>query len=172
MKAVLISIQPKWCKLIASGEKTIEIRKTKPNMMLPAKCYIYETKGRTWQNKNEPKMQEGRGAVIGEFVCYRIIPVFRLGGSRFWLNEDLCRAACLSSDEIRKYAAGAEEVYAWKVSELKIYDKPKPLSEFKRWNRTGENAPCANVPSLYPPCKECKECNLKRPPQSWQYVEV
>lgn len=25
MKAVLISIQPKWCELIASGKKTIEV---------------------------------------------------------------------------------------------------------------------------------------------------
>jgi len=31
MKAILMSIQPKWCKLIAHGNKTIEVRKTKPN---------------------------------------------------------------------------------------------------------------------------------------------
>ena len=46
-KAVLISIQPKWCELIASGRKTIEVRKTKPNIPTPFKCYIYQTK-RTW----------------------------------------------------------------------------------------------------------------------------
>ena len=28
MKAVLISIQPKWCELIASGKKTIEVSET------------------------------------------------------------------------------------------------------------------------------------------------
>lgn len=33
MKKVLISIHPKWCELIFSGEKTIEVRKTAP------KCY-------------------------------------------------------------------------------------------------------------------------------------
>lgn len=27
MKSVLMSIHPKWCKLIASGKKTIEVRK-------------------------------------------------------------------------------------------------------------------------------------------------
>lgn len=32
MKAVLISIQPKWCELIASGKKTIEVRKTRPKI--------------------------------------------------------------------------------------------------------------------------------------------
>lgn len=42
-KAVLISIQPKWCELIANGEKTIEVRKTKPKLKPPFKCYIYCT---------------------------------------------------------------------------------------------------------------------------------
>ena len=27
-KAVMLSIRPKWCEKIASGEKTIEVRKT------------------------------------------------------------------------------------------------------------------------------------------------
>ena len=43
MKAVLISIQPKWCAKIASGEKTVEIRKTAPKIEAPFKCYIYCT---------------------------------------------------------------------------------------------------------------------------------
>ncbi len=173
MKAILISIQPKWCKLIASGEKKIELRKTKPNMMLPFKCYIYEAKGRTWQNKNEPKMQEGRGAVIGEFVCYNIVPIEVLphGSIRNWMLYSLAES-CVPYEEMAKYIGYDNTGYGWKIAELKIYDKPEPLIDFKRWNRTEENAPCAHVPSLYPPCKECKECNLKRPPQSWCYVEV
>ena len=44
MKAVLLSIQPKWCELIASGKKTIEVRKTRPKIDTPFKCYIYCTK--------------------------------------------------------------------------------------------------------------------------------
>ena len=43
MKCVLISIQPQWCELIASGKKTVEVRKTKPNLQAPFKCYIYCT---------------------------------------------------------------------------------------------------------------------------------
>jgi len=43
MKSVLISIQPKWCELIASGKKTVEVRKTKPKLQTPFKCYIYCT---------------------------------------------------------------------------------------------------------------------------------
>ena len=45
-KAVLISIQPNWCELIASGKKTVEVRKTKPKLDTPFKCYIYCTKAK------------------------------------------------------------------------------------------------------------------------------
>lgn len=43
MKAVLISIRPKWCEKIASGEKKIEVRKSRPKLQTPFKCYIYCT---------------------------------------------------------------------------------------------------------------------------------
>ena len=42
-KSVMLSIRPKWCEKIANGEKTIEVRKTKPNLETPFKCYIYCT---------------------------------------------------------------------------------------------------------------------------------
>ena len=40
-QAVLISIRPKWCEKIIGGEKTIEVRKTRPKLQTPFKCYIY-----------------------------------------------------------------------------------------------------------------------------------
>lgn len=43
-KAVMISIKPQYCELIAAGMKTIEVRKSKPQIQLPIKCYIYMTK--------------------------------------------------------------------------------------------------------------------------------
>ena len=68
MKEVLISIQPKWCELIASGIKTVEVRKTKPKIETPFKCYIYCTK--QFYRKGDGYFQ-GKycGKVIGEFVC-------------------------------------------------------------------------------------------------------
>lgn len=67
-KAVLISINPKWCELIASGKKTIEVRKTRPKLKTPFKCYIYCT-----YSKNGNAYCKGNeilnGKVIGEFVC-------------------------------------------------------------------------------------------------------
>lgn len=65
-KAVLISIQPKWCGLIANGAKTIEVRKTRPHLAGPFKCYIYCTKPKKY-------FTAGCGKVIGEFVCNKLV---------------------------------------------------------------------------------------------------
>ena len=63
MKAVLISIQPKWCELIASGKKTIEVRKTKPKLETPFKCYIYCTQN-TPYNPVIPMRYEKEGGKL------------------------------------------------------------------------------------------------------------
>ena len=63
MKKVLIPIHPKWCELIFSGEKTIEVRKTAPKLETPFKVYVYCTKERmtripsmyAYLHKNEPR---------------------------------------------------------------------------------------------------------------------
>ena len=85
MKSLLMSIHPKWCELIASGEKTIEVRKTAPKP--PFKVYMYCTQPKG--NFNCPKWTYGKyleghkdyfevngtqsnGKVIGEFVCERV----------------------------------------------------------------------------------------------------
>ena len=69
MKAVLISIQPKWCELIASGKKMVEVRKTKPKLETPFKCYIYCTKPKELFDLS---YDVSFGKVIGEFVCDQI----------------------------------------------------------------------------------------------------
>lgn len=60
MKSVMISIQPKWCELIASGKKTVELRKTKPDIDTPFKVYIYCTK---------PKGKYDYGLCIDRGIC-------------------------------------------------------------------------------------------------------
>lgn len=87
MKAVLMSIQPKWCELIANGKKTVEVRKTKPKLDTPFKVYIYCTNSKKvlWILRNNERNSnkiasiftakdvggatKANGKVIGEFVC-------------------------------------------------------------------------------------------------------
>ena len=183
-KAVLISIRPKWCEKIASGEKTVEVRKTRPKLDTPFKCYIYCTSGKPDLNipiSPERLMQDyldtgsmqslncplGNGKVIGEFTCDRITNLF--ANSRFWMAEDDIIRTCLSADEIRKYANGADEIYGWHISNLCIYDTPRELGTFQRV--CPHDAYCENCPDWME--MECSEetVRIKPPPQSWRYVE-
>lgn len=194
MKSILLSIKPKYVELIARGEKTIEVRKTAPKEV-PFKCYIYESRngGHRCKHCNEkdscysyaPKnvgCYNGRGKVIGEFICNRIEMVNAkcsdYGIDLFY--HDCLTNGCLTEREIEKYFNVPEDRdlramkgngYVWNISDLKIYDKPRELSEFSR--------PC----SYSGLCFSCKRtsfkkdgnllCNTKitRPPQSWCYVE-
>lgn len=169
MKSVLISIQPKWCELIASGEKTLEVRKTKPKMKTPFKCYIYCTK--TFYRKGDGYFQ-GKycGKVMGEFVCRGILPIsvkYSDINSRIALRK--FPFTCLTDRDIIDYIGNGKQGYGWHISDLVIYDKPKKLSDFKKYNRT-----CYydHLGLAQPKCKDCKGCQVDRPPQSWCYVET
>ena len=67
MKAILLSIRPEWCDLIIRGQKTIEVRKTRPKLETPFKVYIYCTGHDGWVMKS-PKagVQKMDSRVIGE----------------------------------------------------------------------------------------------------------
>lgn len=178
MKAVLISIRPEWCEKIASGKKTIEVRKTRPKLETPFKCYIYCTVPRypheDFVETDYPKPQfYGGGKVIGEFTCNSVTNLF--SNSRFWLDEDDILHTCLSAAEMRKYANGANGLYGWHISGLKIYDTPKELSAFYRTcpglNDVGMCWACDKAVGEEHDCGVNGEVHLSRPPQSWCYVE-
>lgn len=193
MSDVLMSIQPKWVEKIANGKKTVEVRKSKPKLETPFKVYIYCTKSKNHFLQSKDNMffyceesdfigkhgaglyQRLNGKVIGYFVCdsfYGITNFLPYDGEdcHHSVTQGVLEQTCLEDYEIDEYL-GKKDGYGWHISQLKIYDKPKELSEFKRWNRTEENIPCAHTKWLYPDCKDCKACNLTRPPQSWCYVE-
>lgn len=74
MKAILMSIKPKWCKKIFSGEKTVDVRKVAPKLETPFKVYVYQTKYRLCNkfiNEVLNTVYDG-GKVVGEFVCDRV----------------------------------------------------------------------------------------------------
>ena len=172
MKAVLISIQPKWCELIASGKKTVEVRKTKPKIETPFKCYIYCTQGKgITDNFRIQNNDLGNIKVIGEFVCDRIQEITYTQIYNFGRYKDVCEAETrldfYALDDYLKQKNG----YSWHISNLVIYDKPKELSEFKPYNRTEDDCKFSNLGYAIPKCEDCHECYVKRPPQSWCYVE-
>lgn len=153
--SVLISIRPMWCKLIASGEKTIEVRKTRPKKT-PFKAYIYCTKGGP-ALFCRPSQRIGNGKVIGEFVCDRITEI-QLTDEGY--DFDVPKMTSLKYEEMEDYLGG-KNGYGWHISELKIYDEPKELSDFRLYNTS------VVIEDGFPmPTHE-----IRRPPQSWMYVE-
>ena len=171
MKAVMISIHPKWVEKIANGEKTIEVRKTAPQEV-PFKCYIYETKGQyvKFTHGAHTKYGYGRGKVIGWFICDKVDEYHYDYCDGVDIDDDTILETAIDREDINIYAKG-KPLYGWHISDLKIYDNPKELSEFSR--------PC----SYSGLCFSCKRtsfkkdgnllCNTKitRPPQSWMRVE-
>lgn len=175
-KAVMLSIRPKFCEKIANGEKTIEVRKTRPKLATPFKCYIYCTQPKypheDFISTDYPKPQfYGGGKVIGEFTCERIFPIniFDNGSIQNWLFEHMERS-CLTYEELADYIGNGKTGHGWHISGLLIYDQPRELSEFQR-----ATDPCDSCHAEYTwECTDCKKLggNIKRPPQSWCYVEA
>lgn len=192
-KAVLISIRPEWVEKILAGEKTLEVRKNRPNMETPFKDYIYCTKASVkYQTicgchvlnsdelyrhpeqgikhgdsielmlcENYTKDNFLNGKVVGEFTCDRIYELAPINHA----PDDVEKQACLTREEIVNYLKGTG--YGWHISDLKIYDQPKLLSEF---SRPFENC-IGKVCDEYG-CDYCENGgHIKRPPQSWYYVE-
>lgn len=119
-KAVLISISPKWCDLIKSGKKTVEIRKTYPNIDKNFKCYIYET-----------LKENGIGKVTGEFICDRIFPVscyYSNPEHRLAYREQPCTA--MTDRQMIDYLGNGKKGYGWHISNLVIYDEPIDIYAF------------------------------------------
>ena len=150
MKSVLISIKPEWCELIVRGKKTLEVRKTKPKLKTPFKCYIYCTKApKGWFWLDSPSVRRD-GSIIGEFICDTFV-IDKTFGHDALFNG----AACMTEINCAIYSC-VSPLYGWHISELKIYDKPKELSVFNGIKTVRDGFEVRL---------------LERPPQSWCYVE-
>lgn len=164
MKAVLISIRPKWVEKIARGEKTLEVRKTRPKLETPFKCYIYCTGVKRSplgeyvevHRKTGGAVDEWQEKVMGEFTCDRIDRVlWNDYGTGYDCSDDDVVAACLTRDELDAYGKHGP-LYMWHISGLKLYDTPKELVQFDGLRETKFGL---------------EPWRLERPPQSWCYVE-
>lgn len=185
-KSVLISIRPKWCELIASGKKTVEVRKNRPKLDTPFKCYIYCTKAKNkaeilWTGAEQvigKVSDQSNGKVIGEFVCdeildYKLADVSTDVGVFYYYERYTTQTSydinslddCLTDYELLDYGY-YKNLCGWHISNLKIYDKPKELSKFIKCTYPFDCCVCDFWDSTYLVCAK-----PIRPPQSWCYVE-
>lgn len=208
MKAILMSIHPVWCEKIFNGTKTIEVRKSRPKLETPFEVLVYCSKGQElWGNGEqlwkgidenedletvftlEPNLSWLNSKVIGSFICDEVKEfTFSNYEAEYRINHADLSATCLNYPDLIGYGKG-KTLYGWHITEPKLYDTPKKLSEFRK--------PCVDK---YEYCQGCKHglitippdeeeyalyhggyyeffdtvClnTVSRPPQSWCYVEV
>ena len=203
MRAIMKSVSPRICEKVANGDCTILVSKTAPKCEVPFKGYICCTSAKPYLYKeaNPPfglfldsELYKGKGyddrlfsgKVIGDFICDEIIEWQYDSGHQYYVEyPDDCtsyfpylkchsEATGLKCSEIEKLGKG-KPLYGLHISDLKIYDKPKELSEFERpCTYKGICYSCERfrpngipLPAPYGFC----ETKITRAPQGWCYVE-
>lgn len=143
MKSVLIRIRPHRCAKIVSN-KTIEVRKTRPKLETPFKAYIYCTMSDARDRYNILELHGADGKIRkanGKVMGEFVCDKVYELAPINHAPDGVEQQACLTREEIVRYLRGVG--YGWHISDLKIYEQPRKLEEF----------------------------GVKRPPQSWMYVE-
>lgn len=176
-KSVLISIQPEWCRQIANGKKTVEVRKSRPQLETPFKVYIYCTCGKgndrdsllycsrnygiLTTKKSYADFLIARGhtilsrKIIGEFICdkvYTYSTCLAFQSDNDISTEEIENKSCLSEIELFKYEC------------------PKSQKEFGVI-KVGLFAWNISDLVIYDAPKELFEFGKTKPPQSWCYVD-
>lgn len=152
MKTIIATIKPCYLNAIRTGKKTVEVRKTAPEPPFRVLC-----------------CESGSGGKIkAEFICnetFRFLrhcePHDELPGSpcEYWIEweeggnwigeaeSDLFVATMLNITELDQYIGAKRVAYGWGVSNVIDYCSTKSHR-----------------------VRNISEYGLKRPPQSWQYV--
>ena len=140
-------------------------------------------------------MEKLLGKVIGEFVCDRIDTIRKRGiDDNFdycylsldeWGNDDIepevtaVKNSCVLRDDLNDYGENSRMLYGWHISNLKIYDEPKELSEFYKkdfeealsnWEDLFSIGTPKGCVVEYPPEPKEEDYILTKAPQSWCYV--
>lgn len=179
-KGVMISINPVFVRAIEQRIKTLEVRKNMPKLEVPFRCFIYCTANGSgellrdvfrgdlaaWNNE---KWGERKGKVVGEFVCDQIecvdIPYPAFQGK---LDKRYGEQSCVRYYDLHRYVYH-DAAYFWHITDLKMYEHPNDLSDFKPWSR---ECKCSDLGLAIPDCWTCHACKMERPPQSWCYVDI
>lgn len=109
MTAILLSIKPAWWAMIASGKKTLEIRKSAPDPARfdyePMQVLVYVS---------------GTRHILGRFTCHAILKTTQL--------DRLQEKSCVPAAELEAYADGGP-LYGWHVADVEQFTEPVPLAE-------------------------------------------
>ena len=172
----------------------VYVTKDKPYLYgdMPIKEFYLDNGGYKGGECNGIKLCNGK--VIGEFICDKIYPIkgeYTDGGSAerrhksietFLSGEahnELLFATCLEIEELFDYLGNGKWGYGLHITALKIYGKPKELSEFISPSKAKKcvdycvNGICSNLgyEELCGAIRRCEYKKITRPPKNYIYVE-
>lgn len=116
---ILLSIKPKWARLIYDGKKTIEWRKSTPNAYRPGmRVYLYET----------VPVQK----VTGYFDYQAFYGYLNCNRPEVNQNEieDLVKQGCVPFPKLKAYQGKSERIVGWIVKNATKLDIPMDLEDF------------------------------------------
>lgn len=174
MKSVMLTIRLKWFYLTYKGIKTIEVRKSYPKDFVGD---VYEVVSKTNFEKDLMEIPENereffkqfKGKVGLKFTLNKVEEIHQnyqieLGSWRYYENEETIEElACLDNGDLQDYL-DMKTGYAWHISNLEIFDKPKELSGF--YGNKQYFVGCGNGIDKTP-----RYARLTKAPQSWQFIE-
>lgn len=139
-----------------------------------------------------PTLARLNGKVVGEFTLKEVeqfelrSDLWKLSDEIYNKNQRIQKQSCVPLEKLVGYL-NRKIGYAWHIDELNIYEKPKELSEFQK-DLDCDDYPCNKDKfceyDYYDYSEGCSACGidfdgthciykqLKRPPQSWCYVEL
>ena len=171
-KEVIASLKPYYYYLVGEGIKKIEVRKSEPKADdWNRETYFYMSKDEKSFAKipkeYQDKYRKHFGKVGLKFICDRIhewtynseVGEYNNSNITFLLTQ-------LSYMEFENYGK-RKDLYGWHISDLKIYDKPKELSEFRKWC----HGICSNCLANVYWGGNCDGGAIEKAPQSWRYCE-
>ncbi len=153
---IMLAMKHIHCENILEGKKKSELRLRVPCQPTPYRAYLYDCSS-----------SGGSGMVVGECDVYDDVQWVMCVGIPSHLSKD----ACVTNDEIWRYSQkGRKDIHELRLRNVKRYDTPMKLSDFRR---------CI-IPPLKDDCQECQFYNadegcvgcgsylpIKKPPQSW-----
>lgn len=105
-KAVLLSLHPEWWEPMKKRQKTLEVRRTRPNNVeLPVRVIVYLT--------------APVSAIVGEFLCSDFVQTSK--------PERLVRNSCVPLEQLERYADGGS-LCGWVIWDVTEWPERMPLS--------------------------------------------
>lgn len=172
---ILASLKPYYYYLIGERKKTIEVRKSALKD-LPQDIVFYMSKDEKSFAKIPKEFQEKYREHFGKVGIRAVVDNMDVYAydccDGVDIDDDMLLETMIDREYINIYAKG-KSLYGWHISDLKIYDKPRKLSEFRKSGFMTEEEWLFN---LYPNT-HChydawaKKFEITRPPQSYMFVE-